>query len=188
MSKWSLPTSAEIGGKAYAINTDFRDILDIIECLHDESEQMQTRMYVALNLFYGDFARVPQKSRQSAADYMMEFINGGETEEADRPSPKRIDWQQDEQIIVADANRVAGAEIRALPFLHWWTFLAYFRAIGEGQLSTVVGIREKLRRGQKLEKWEHEFYAENKSRVDFKQHYTAEETAERERLKNLLGE
>jgi hypothetical protein len=45
-----------------------------------------------------------------------------------------------------------------------------------------------MRRGKKLEKWEQEFYRKNKDRVDLKQRYSAEELAEQERLKKLLGE
>lgn len=56
------------------------------------------------------------------------------------------------------------------------------------QLSTLVSIRDKLRRGKKLEKWEQEFYRENKDRVDLKTKYTPDELAEQERLKKLLGE
>ena len=89
---------------------------------------------------------------------------------------------------VADVNKVAGTEIRAIPFLHWWTFMAYFNAIGEGQLSTLVSIRDKLRRGKKLEKWEQEYYRKNKERVDLRKRYSAEELAEQQRLKMLLGE
>ena len=44
-----------------------------------------------------------------------------------------------------------------------------------------------MRRGKKLEKWEQEFYRKNKDRVDLKQRYSAEELAEQERLKKLLG-
>ena len=76
---------------------------------------------------------------------------------------------------MADINRVAGCEVRALPFLHWWTFLAYFRGIGEGQLSAVVGIREKRRKGKKLDEWERDFYRENRDMVDFKMRYTSED-------------
>ena len=91
-------------------------------------------------------------------------------------------------MIVADVNKVAGCEIRALPFVHWWTFLAWFGGIGEGQLATVVGIRQKLKRGKKLEPWEREYYQQHKADVDLKPRYTAEELAEQERLKKLLGE
>ena len=78
--------------------------------------------------------------------------------------------------------------MRALPFCHWWTFLAWFNGIGEGQLSTVVSIREKKRKGKKLSDWEREFYQENREKVDFKLKYSAEELEEQERIKKLLGE
>ena len=41
--------------------------------------------------------------------------------------------------------------------LHWWTFLGYFRGIGEGPFATVVAIRDKRRRGAKLTPQEQEF-------------------------------
>ncbi|MFR6373307.1 MAG: hypothetical protein ACLUOB_05615 [Subdoligranulum sp.] len=78
--------------------------------------------------------------------------------------------------------------VRALPYLHWWTFIAYFMNIGSGPLATVVGIRHKLAKGQKLEKWEQQFYRENKEIVDLRPQLTKEEEAEKQRLLALLGE
>ena len=109
-------------------------------------------------------------------------------EQGPKYGPRLLDWEQDAQIILADVNKVAGTEIRSLPFLHWWTFLSYFNAVGEGQLATLVSIREKRRTGKKLEKWEEEYYRKNKHRVDLKKRYTPEELAEQERLKKLLGD
>lgn len=182
---WALPTAVSIGGVNYSVNSDYRDVLDIINYLNDKSESEQVRLYVALKLFYEDFDSIPMKHRDEAVNALMKFINCGEdSEESSRPSPKRIDWEQDNLAIVSDVNRAAGCEVRALPYLHWWTFISYFNAIGAGQLSTLVGIRDKLRKGQKLDEWEQEYYAENKSRVDFKQQLTPEE----QRVKNELLE
>ena len=52
MNPWSLPQSAIIGGKEYSINTDFRDILEIIGYLNDESKYIYWRWKIALSLFY----------------------------------------------------------------------------------------------------------------------------------------
>lgn len=184
MSLWDLPTSADIGGVSYSINADFRDILDIFRYLNDPDRPEYLRWRIAVALFYeGD---IPQEHLQEAMDYLADFISCGEMD--GKPGPKLLDWDQDAQIIVADVNKVAATEIRSLPFLHWWTFVAYFNAIGEGQLSTVVSIRDKLRRGKPLEKWEKDYYRKNKERVDLKQKYSADELAEQERLKKLLGD
>ena len=185
MTPWRLPQTAEIGGSVYKLNTDFRDILEIMGYLDDPDKPEYLRWQIALALFYeGD---IPPAHQQEAMEHLAAFISCGEAENA-KPGPKLLDWDQDALAIVADVNRVAGTEIRALPYLHWWTFLSYFHAIGEGQLSMLVSIRDKLRKGKKLEKWERDFYRENKSRVDLKKKYSADELAEQEQLKKLLGE
>lgn len=183
MIPWSLPETAEIGGKVYELNTDYRDILEILGYLNDQEKPEFMRWLIAIALFYE--GNIPQEHQSEAMQYLSSFISYGEIDDT-KPSPKMIDWEQDALAIVSDVNKVAGCEVRRLPYLHWWTFLSYFQAIGEGQLSTIVAIRDKLRRGQKLEKWEQDYYRENKSRIDFKKKYSAEELAEQERLKKLL--
>ncbi len=184
MSVWSLPTSASIGGAVYPIHADFRDILNIFQYLDDPDRPEYVRWRIAIALFYE--GEIPEANSQEAMEYLADFISCGRKDE--KPGPKLLDWEQDAQVIVADVNKTAGTEIRALPFLHWWTFVAYFNAIGEGQLSTLVSIRDKLRSGKSLEKWEREYYRKNKERVDLKTRYSAEELAEQERLKKLLGD
>lgn len=184
MSLWSLPTSAIIGGAEYPIHADFRDILEIFRYLDDPDRPEWLRWKIAVALFYD--GEIPEEHLQKAMEYLASFIACGAQNE--KPGPKLLDWEQDAQAIVADVNKVACAEIRSMPFLHWWTFVSYFNAIGEGQLSTLVSIRDKLRRGKPLEKWEKEYYRKNKERVDLKTRYSAEELAEQERLKKILGE
>lgn len=184
---WDLPTTAEINGIQYAISADYRDILDIIEQLDATDETSDMRVYYALAMFYDDFFEMPSEIIEEAAQYMMWFINcGQEEEQSEHPTPKQIDWQQDGLIIAADVNKVAGVDVRSLPFLHWWTFVSYFMGIGEGQLSTIVSLREKIRKGKQLDEWEKEYYRNNKSKVDFKAKYTAEELAEREKINKML--
>ena len=180
MTSWTLPRVAVIDGEEYAIHADFRDVLEIIGYLEDVSQPEFLRWHVALALFY---QRMPPV--QPGMEYLCSFLRGGGQEIA--PGPKLLDWQQDASAIVSDINRVAGQEIRALPFVHWWTFLGWFHAIGQGQLSVLVGIRDKLRRGKKLEAWEQEFYRENRQRVTLHKRRSPEETAQMARLEQLLG-
>ena len=49
-----------------------------------------------------------------------------------------MDWQQDAPLIAAGISKAAGQDVRTLPYLHWWSFLAWFDAIGEGSFATVV--------------------------------------------------
>lgn len=184
MTGWELPVRTTIGGKVYGLHADYRDVLEIIGCLEDPNLPEYLRWRIALALFYEE--RIPEAHRQEAMDYLCRFLNCGET--ASGGGPKLLDWQQDAGLIVADVNKVAGREIRAMQFLHWWSFMAWFHAIGEGQLSTVVTIRDKLRRGKKLEDWEKTFYRENRQKVDLVKRYSRQELEEQQRLKQLLGQ
>ena len=89
--------------------------------------------------------------------------------------------------IAADINKAAGCEVRALPYLHWWTFMAWFNSIGDGQLATLLRVRSKLHHGQKLQPWEQDYYRKNKAMVDLRPRLNPAEIAERQRLQRLLA-
>ena len=55
----------------------------------------------------------------------------------------------DEAIIFPANNKAAGCEVRAVLYLHWWTFLGYFGEIVEGLFSTIMSIRHKRAEGKK---------------------------------------
>lgn len=52
MTAWDLPLSLEVGGRAYRVNADYRDILDLMARLNGPEEDERTRLYIALALFY----------------------------------------------------------------------------------------------------------------------------------------
>lgn len=190
---WTLPDRACIGGRTYAIHADFRDILHLLGWLcgaRGGALSEPERWYVALGLFYEGFAAMPPANHAEAMRYLADFLACGQSG-PQNAGPPLLDWQQDAPLIIAGVNRVAGQEVRALPFLHWWSFIAWFSGIGEGTLATVVAIRDKLRRGKKLEKWELEFYRAHRAEVDLRPRRSeAEEAAaaaEKQRLLARLG-
>ncbi len=185
MTPWCLPMKAAIGGKVYQIHPDYRDILEVFSYFEDPDLPEYVKWRIALALFYE--GEIPNEHLQEAMEFLADFLCGGRRE-PEKPAPKLLDWEQDGAVIVAEVNKVAGQEIRALPFVHWWTFLAWFHGIGEGQLSTLVGIREKLRKGKKLEQHEKEYYRTHKAAVDLKTRYSREEQQQRQALQKLLGE
>ena len=179
---WQLPVTVRLQDKTFDIHADFRDILEIFGYLDDPDLPEVVRWRIALALFYEQ--PVPPQLRQEAMAYLCSFLNAGRRETR---SPRLLSWQQDAEAIISGANRAAGQELRALPFVHWWTFLGWFHAIGEGELSTLVYLRDKLRRGKPLEGWEKEFYRENRQQVDLPKRYTQAEIAHRQALEQLLS-
>ena len=182
MNLWQLPTSARLGDKEYPHRTDFREILRIFSMLTDDSRPELYRWYLALAYFFRE--PIPRTAEAEAVGYLAGFLTCGDP---GKPGPKLLDWQQDAQEIIADVNAVAGCEIRAMEYLHWWSFLSFFYAIGDGRLSTLVGIRDKLLRGKKLEPWEQAYYLRNKEKVRLRPRETPADAAEKERLSRLLS-
>lgn len=116
MSNWGLPTQVMIGNTAYDIYTDYRDILRIFAEFENPDHKSYEQLYIAQNLFYKDFADIPAKDHEAAALQMNWFIDLGQSSDDIRPV-RLLDWEQDQQMIAADINKVAGTEIRALPYL-----------------------------------------------------------------------
>ncbi len=181
---FSLPVKAQLGGQEYDLHTDFRDILEIFSCFSDPDMPEYLRWRIAVGLFYEQ--PVPEAQLEQAMEFLADFICQGKGMQG-KPSPALLDWEQDAHMIAAEINRAAGQEVRSLPYVHWWTFLGWFHTIGQGQLSTVISVRHKLRRGQKLEPWEKEFYRENKEQVDLKKRQSREELAQKARLEAILA-
>lgn len=182
MNLWTLPRSVRLQGRHYDLNTDYRDILEIFTYLENPDLPEAVRWRIALRLFYEQ--PVPQEAWQAAMDYFCTFVTCGRN---DPPGPRLFCWQRDAQAIISGVNRVAGQELRALPYVHWWTFLSWFHAIGEGAFSTLVSIRDKLYKGKPLAQWEQDFYRENRHRVDLPQPYSRRELARRQALQQLLA-
>ena len=178
---YQLPRDVILGGKRYPICADFRRVITILSVLEDPAWPEFLRWQVALELFCPG---VPDEHREQAMGLLADFIRCGAP---DTPGPRLLDWRQDAAMIISDVNKVAGKELRAEEFVHWWTFLGWFHAIGQGQLSLLVSIRDKRRRGVKLEPWEEAYYQQNKAAVDLQKRCSSEEQAERDRLNRLLG-
>lgn len=166
---YDLPVSITIEDRQYQItnNGDYRVILDCFNALSDSELSEDEKVLASLLIFYNEFNSI--EDLPSDVDIMKplitemyKFFNCGqeETVGANTNQPL-IDWVGDSTIITAAINNVAHTEIRALPYLHWWTFLGYYMSVGESVLSTVVGIRNKIIKGKELEKWEREFKRDN---------------------------
>ncbi len=182
---YGLPTSATVNGAEYPIRSDYRAILDIIEAITSDDYSDADRAMAVLGVFYVELP--PHEDWEEAIKQAFSFVSMGQAE-SKKKSPKLIDWGQDFPMIISAVNNAAGQEVRALDYCHWWTFMGYYDSISsESTFANIVSIRNKRAKGKKLEKWEQEYYAENRHLVDIRKpvNYTAEE---QELLKSLRGE
>ena len=162
---YELPITITVNENIYAIrnNGDYRMVLDAFSALNDVTLDKQERLMI----FYPDFEDIevilcsPEELLTELVNKMFDFMNCGQTNPGAKTEMKLIDWEGDSQLIASGINNVAGKEIRSVEYCHWWTFMGYYFAIGESPLSTVVGIRSKIAKGKKLEKYEQEFRRDN---------------------------
>lgn len=190
-SAWEFPTSLNVGGVDYEIRTDYRAVLDLLTALADPeltdsdpqmTAYMQSR--VILEIMFPDCDNIPTEHIQEALEKVSEFIDMGISD--DRKKPKTMDWEQDAPILIPAINKVLNCEIRVQKYMHWWTFLGAYMEIGESLFSNIIHIRQKQAKGKKLEKWEQEFYKENKALIEFK-NKSQRSDEEKEALRDYFG-
>lgn len=173
---WQLPREAVLGGVRYPIRWRWQDAMAVLRILDGEGEPWQ-RWFRAIDRFYE--GRVPTEQLGAAARFLSDFLTAGQPA---RPGPKLLDWDADAMELISDINRVAGLEVRNTD-AHWWTFLGWFHAIGEGQLSALVTVRRKLLRGERLTESEQLFYRQNRERIRLRAPDTEEKRALEARLR-----
>lgn len=185
MKEYQLPTSLTIGEVVYEIRSDFRAALDILCAMNDANLDDEEKATVLLGILYPAYETIPPEHLEEALRKGVEFLDCGQKDDGKR-HPRLIDWEQDAPLIVPAVNKVAHGEVRAMPYLHWWTFFAFFMEVDESQLSSVIHIRQKKAKHKKLEKWEQEFYRENKKLIDFKLKESEEEKREKQSIMKWL--
>ena len=183
---WGLPTSLNVNGKELSIRYEYTAVLDIIRAMNDPELEDDEKVYICLFILYEDFDQLERADYEEAFRQAIRFMDNG-MDERKRQNIKLIDFEQDARVLFPAINRVAGREIRNESGIHWWTFLGWLMEIGECTYSTVLNIRSKKAKGKPLEKWEAEFFNENKSLCEIQPRLTKEEKEAEERLNKLLS-
>ena len=164
---YELPIKIAINDQEFKItnNGDYRMVIDCFFALNDVQLNKEYRIYTSLIIFYEDINSIEDiynkfgDNIETAIKKMFDFFSCNNS--GHKAHHKLLDWEQDEQLICSAVNNVAKTEVRALEYLHWYTFMGYYCSIGESTFSTIVSIRDKLMNGKKLEKYEREFKQNN---------------------------
>ena len=190
-----LPETLTVGGREYPIRTDYRDVLQVLEAFSDEELEHIEKWIVTVYLLFEDFSCADDVLEAvedgfdlgEAVEQISWFLSVGKPEEKDRDAPL-YDWKQDEQMIFAAVNKVAGREVREADYMHWWTISGYVNSVDKDDFWTfVISIRDKLNKKKKLEKNEREFLNKNRELVILEKRKTREEQELEMRYKALLN-
>ena len=188
---FDIPISINIKEQSFSIREkgDFRMVLDCFCALNDIELDRRERIIASLMIFYKDFNTVEDVLSCDAdllkqlVKEMYRFFNCGNSEGVgNKVNHNLIDWERDQQLICSAVNNVAKKEIRLEEYIHWWTFMGYYLAIGDSPMSTIVAIRHKIVEGKKLEKHEQEFRKDNPQYFEWKSKSIEEQEAEKDIL------
>ena len=172
---FNLPSSVTVSGVEYSVRTDFRVILEIFVMLEDPDLTEADKTEALLRMFYVNYP--PAQATEEALAAFVSFADPRCAAKTPATQKSRlIDWSQDFDLMVAPINHILNTECRALPYLHWHTFLAaYLEIPPESVFARVLRIREKLRTGKKLEKYEKQWYRKNMDLVTLRPRFSAAE-------------
>ena len=184
-----LPQTLKINGSEYKIRSDYRDILQIIAAFGDRELTDEEKAYVCMRRLFVAMNTIPKADYVDAYKAAIDFIECHISDK--KPSPKVVNWEKDEQLIFPAINKVAGMEVRAVPYMHWWTFLGYFQGIDREDIwGFILTIRQKKAKGKKLEKYEKEFLHANRDlcEVEFRENVETAEDSLAKMFNELLKE
>ena len=182
MNGYKLPLSLTIGGRAYPVNFGWQNAIEILIDFQNPEYAHAVKVASMLRKLLPNWMEIPKEHISEAIEKACAFLDCGK-QKNDKNRPRVMDWKQDADMIIPAVNSVAGVEIRLDPRIHWWTFFGWYMSIGDGLFATVLRIRGKKAKGKPLDKWEEEFYRENRQIIDLH----AEETDEiRKEKDNIL--
>ena len=188
MEFMKLPKTLNIEGEDREINSDFRPCFGIMQVFERGDLTGAEKLIAMVEILFRD--DVPPELLDEAINKAWWFLDCGKFTEHKQAYEhgKLYSWEQDEAFIISAVDRTTGISCRSIEYLHWWDFMAALMECKECTFSTLIHQR-KLRRQGKQNKWDKEWWAENRSIAELKNKITLtqEEQTKLNEFNKLLG-
>lgn len=143
-----LPTTVEIDGDYYAINSDFRITIAFELLMQDPDVEDAQKARKALELYYP----IIPADLDSAVDQIMWFYQGGKRyrqEQAKRtglidPEDRQriYSYEYDDDYIYSAFLSQYHIDLQKVTYMHWWKFRAMFHSLrSDMKISEIMGYR-----------------------------------------------
>lgn len=174
-SKWKLPEALRVGQKNWPIRSAFEHGLNCMRVLESEELDSAEKADCVVRILFPDWQDIYADGlAEESIKEAFEFLNAGlepkqngtrdDTSEENKPI---IFWEKDWSLMVAAINEHRDRDIRTEENLHWWTFYGYILGIDKESLyAQILSLRDKMRRGEKLNKMEVKYIEENPQYFD----------------------
>lgn len=172
----NLPTTVELGGAEYPINTDFRVSLQFEELVQSELDEVEL-LARAIDLYYPD--EIPPHLLEEAVDKLLEFYRGNKPQEQQKESEPVYAYEQDKDYIYSAFLEQYKVDLYDIPYMHWWKYMAMFTSLDEKcRFMEIVGYRS-IKIDSRMSKEQKKFYKtmKNKYKLPRSKRQTEEEDA-----------
>lgn len=136
------PETADVNGRAYRVNTDFRVVLAYARMMDDEGTSDQDRAVLGLSLFFGE--AIQAGDVEGLADFLRWFLKRGREGEEERERGERLfDLLEDSGRVFSAFLQVYRINLKKVR-MHYWTFCELLEGLPQGtHLADVIGIRAR---------------------------------------------
>lgn len=141
-----FPSTLEVEGKEYEINTDFRFALSSILAFEDNELTTLEKVSVMLQNIYGD--EIPENVEEALIQCQF-FLNAGSPNKDEETHKRRLySFSQDAGLIYAAFQATHGINLGDEK-LHWWRFINLFMDLGQDTtFCQLVSMRKRYYDGK----------------------------------------
>ena len=139
-----LPTTVDIEGIEYEINSDFRTSILFELLMQDVEIEVEEKIIQALQLYY----KQCPNNIEEAINKMLWFYSCGKENDlksnskTGSNSEKIYDFDYDDEYIYSAFLDQYGVDLNEIEYLHWWKFKAMFKALKEdNEIIKIMGYR-----------------------------------------------
>lgn len=139
-----LPTTININGREYEINSDFRTSVLFELLMQDISIDDRDKLIMGLNLYYKDIP--PRRYWKEAIEKILWFYRCGkdsvESKGKGKSDIRIYSFEHDDYYIYAAFLDQYGIDLQDTEYLHWWKFKAMFKSLKEdNEIVKIMGYR-----------------------------------------------
>ena len=139
-----VPTSVDIEGEDYEINSDFRTSILFELLMQDEGLSDEEKIIQALELYY---PVIPQNLNEAVEQMLWFYRCDKEVRESKgkgtgKSSSQIYSFEYDDDYIYSAYLDQYGIDLQDIEYLHWWKFKAMFKALKEDNMIVkIMGYR-----------------------------------------------
>ena len=183
-----LPTTVDIEGIEYEINSDFRTSILFELLMQDVEIEDEEKIIQALQLYY---KKRPKNIDEAINKMLWSYSCGKEnTLEADSKtgssSEKIYDFDYDDEYIYSAFLDQYGIDLNEIEYLHWWKFKAMFKALKEdNEIVKIMGYRS-IDLSKVEDKKQKEFYKKMKKTYEMPIAISKDEKEKIDKINEIL--